>query len=51
MNIVGAAFGAFLVIPPQLLGDVFELADQVEPLADAHVVEKLLLHALAEFIA
>ena len=51
MDVIGAALGAFLVGPTQLLGDVLELAHQVKPLADAHVVEELLFHALAEFIA
>ena len=51
MDIIGAALGTFLVCPAQLLGDVLELAHQVEPLANAHVMEELLLHAFAEFIA
>ena len=51
MDVIGAALGALLVGPAQLLGDVLELAHQVKPLPDAHVVEEFLLHALAELIA
>ena len=51
MYVIGAALGAFLVGPTQLLGDILELAYQVKPLPDAHVVKELLFHALAELIA
>ena len=37
--------------PAELAGDLAELADQVVPLADAHVVEVLGLHAAAERVA
>ena len=51
MDVIGAAFGGFLLVPSELLGDVPKLAHQVKPLADAHVVQEFLLHALAEGIA
>ena len=43
--------GGLIKLPAQLLCHVTQLAHQVEPLADAHVVEVFLLHALAEGVA
>lgn len=51
VDVIGAPFGALLSVPSELLGDVPQLPHQVEPLADAHIVQEIGLHPFAESIA
>ena len=51
MDVIWAPFRSFLSFPTQLLGHVTQLANEVEPLADAHIVQEIRFHAFAEGIS
>ena len=50
MNLI-LATGGLSSSPTHLFGDALQLTHEVKPLTNAHVVEKLLLHAFTKGIA